>query len=143
VPVELAPGNIALVPILEQHVPFGHWTPHAAIDALAAFLDAYFAHRAAKGIGASIDGVGQDVVDRVVERQPPGGAAPLRRLVACDGQTDALVPQPRVPLSHAWQLSELVEDHPEGVLPPLIGILLDPVMPDPHIAGRNTEEQLA
>src|SRR6478672_12692111 len=25
VPVELAPGNIALVPILEQHVPFGHW----------------------------------------------------------------------------------------------------------------------
>jgi len=45
--------------ILEQHVPFGQWAPRAATDALAALLDAYFAHRAAKGIGASIDGVGQ------------------------------------------------------------------------------------
>src|SRR2546421_9617871 len=143
VPVELAPGDIALVLILEQHVPFGHWTPHAAIDALAALLDAYFAHRAAKGIGASIDGVGQDVVDRVVERQPPGDAAPLRRLVTCDGQTDALVPQPHAHLSYALQLGELGEDQPEGVLHPLIRILLDPIMPDPHIAGRDTEEQRA
>ena len=50
VPLELAPGDIALVLILEQHVPFGHWTPHAATDALVAVLDAYLAHRAAKGI---------------------------------------------------------------------------------------------
>src|SRR5437660_224953 len=143
VPVELAPGDIALVLILEQHVPFGQWAPHAAIDALAAVLDAYLAHRAAKGIGASIDGVGQDVVDRVVERQPPGNAAPLRRPVACDGQSDALVPQPHVHLSHALKLGELGEDQPEGVLHPLIRILLDPVMPDPNIAGRDTEEQRA
>src|SRR5258707_12517987 len=87
--LEPAPGDIALVLTREQHVPFGHWAPHAAIAALAARLEAYFAHRAAKGIGAGIDGVGQDVVDRVVERQPPGDAALLRRLVTCDGQTDA------------------------------------------------------
>src|SRR6516164_9031205 len=80
VPLELAPGDIALVLILEQHVPFGQWAPHAATDALAAVLDAYLAHRAAKGISASIDGVGQDVVDRVVERQPPGDAAPSAAL---------------------------------------------------------------
>src|SRR5438128_5949075 len=93
VPLELAPGDIALVLILEQHVPFGQWAPQAAIDALAAVLDADLAHRAAKGISPSEDGVGQDVVDRVVERQPPDDAAPLRR-VACDGQSNALVPQP-------------------------------------------------
>ena len=43
----------------------GQWAPQAAIDALAAILDADLAHRAAKGISASVDGVGQDVVDRV------------------------------------------------------------------------------
>src|SRR5260370_3878221 len=110
VPLEPAPGDIALVLILEQHVPFGQWAPHAATDALAAVLDAYLAHRAAKGIGASIDGVGQDVVDRVVERQPPGNAAPLRRPVACDGQREALLPQPHLHLAHALQLGELGKD---------------------------------
>jgi hypothetical protein len=48
-----------------------------------------------------------------------------------------------VHLSHALQLGELGEDQPEGVLHPLIRILLDPVMPDPHITGRNPEEQRA
>src|SRR5437660_4847424 len=79
VPLELAPGDIALVLILEQHVPFGQWAPQAAIDAFAAVLDADLAHRAAKGVSASVDRVGQDVVDRVVERQPPDDAAPLLR----------------------------------------------------------------
>jgi hypothetical protein len=39
-----------------------------APDVLAAVLDAHPAHRAAKGIDASINGIGQDVVDTVVER---------------------------------------------------------------------------
>jgi hypothetical protein len=43
--------------ILEQHVPFGQWAPQAAIDALAAVLDADLAYRAAKSIGASITGL--------------------------------------------------------------------------------------
>ena len=129
--------------ILEQHIPFRQRAPQSAPDALAAVLDADLAHRAPKGIGASIDGVGQDVVDGVVERQPPDDAAPLRRAVACDGQRDALVSQPHMHLSHALQLGELGEDQPEGVLHPLVRILLDPVAPGPHIAGRDTEEQRA
>src|SRR5260370_1338629 len=141
VPLELAPGDITLVLILEQHVPFGHWAPHAAIDALAAVLDAYFAHRAAKGIGASIDGVGQDVVDRVVERQPPSDAAPLRRLVACDRQRNAFVSHPHVHLTNAVEFANLGEDQPEGVLHPLVRILLDPIAPSPHIACLNTQQQ--
>jgi hypothetical protein len=48
-----------------------------------------------------------------------------------------------VHLSHALQLGELGEDQPEGVLHPLVRILLDPVTPDPHIAGGDTEEQCA
>src|ERR1700756_2824705 len=79
VPVELAPGDITFVLILEQHIPFRPRAPQTALDALAAVLDAHLAHRAAKGIGAGIDGIGQNVVDRVVARQLPGNAPPLRR----------------------------------------------------------------
>src|SRR6516162_10603044 len=77
--LKLAPGDIAFVLILEQHLPVRLRAPQTAPDALAAVLDAHPAHRAAKGIGAGIDGIGQDIVDGVVERQPPGDAAPLRR----------------------------------------------------------------
>src|SRR5499427_66077 len=75
VPLALAPRDITFVLILEQHIPFRLCAPQTALDALAAVLDAHLARRAAKGIGAGIDGVGQDVVDGVVERQPPGDAA--------------------------------------------------------------------
>jgi hypothetical protein len=36
-----------------------------------------------------------------------------------------------VHLSHALQLGELGEDRAEGVLHPLIRILVDPITPDP------------
>src|SRR5215510_2969863 len=81
VPLELAPGDVSFVLILEQHLPRRLRAPQTALDALAAVLDAHLAHRAAKGIGTGVDGVGQDVVDRVVERQLPGNAASLRRPV--------------------------------------------------------------
>src|ERR1700739_2285272 len=68
VPLELAPGDVTLVLMLEQHIPFRLRAPQTALDALASVLDAHLAHRAAKGIGASIDGIGQDIVDRVIER---------------------------------------------------------------------------
>src|ERR1700732_2946918 len=67
VPVELAPGDITFVLILEQHIPFRLRAPQSALDAPASVLDAHLAYRAAKGVGASIDGIGQDIVDGVVE----------------------------------------------------------------------------
>ena len=46
-------------------------------------------------------------------------------------------------LSHALKLGELREYHPEGMLHPLVRVLLDPVAPGLHIAGGDTEEQRA
>lgn len=143
VPLELAPADIALVLSLEQHVPFRQWAPQAALDALAAILDADLARRAPKSIGAGIDGIGQDIVHGIVEWQSPDDAVPIRSAIACSRQGNALITQPHVHLSHALQLGELGEDQPEGVLYPPIWILLDPVTPDPQIAGRDTEEQRA
>ena len=44
-------------------------------------------------------------------------------------------------LSHALKLGELGKDQPEGLLHPLVRILLDLIAPSPHIAGRDTEKQ--
>src|ERR1700745_733091 len=132
---------IYFVLILEQHIPFRLRAPQTALDALAAVFDAHLAHRAAKGIGASIDGVGQDVVDGVVERQPPGNAAPLRRPMARDGQRNALISQPNVHLTNALEFGKLGEDQAQSFLDVLVRVLLDPVAPSPHIACRDTEKQ--
>src|SRR5216683_4303510 len=109
VPLELAPGDIAIVLILEQHVPFGHWAPQAALDALAAILNADLAHRAPKSIGAGIDRVGQDIVHGVVERQSPNNTVPLRRAMTCNGQCNALVAQPHVHLSQLCSSANLAK----------------------------------
>src|SRR5258708_34833998 len=68
-------------------------------------------------------------------------SAPHRGAVACDGQRNALVSQPKMHLSHALKLGELGEDQPEGLLHPLVRILLDPIAPSSHIAARDTEKQ--
>src|SRR5215831_8985585 len=141
VPLELAPGDITFVLILEQHIPFRLRAPQTAPDALATVLDAHPAHRAAKSIGTSIDGIGQDVVDGVVERQPPGDAAPLRRRMACDGQRNALVSQPHVHLTNAVEFSKLGKYQAQSFLYPPVRILFDPITPGPHIACRDTEKQ--
>ena len=85
VPLELGPGDVALVLVLEQHLPLGQGAAHPAPHPLAALLDADLACRSPEGIGARIDGVGQDVVHGVVEGQPPDDAAPLDIMRACTG----------------------------------------------------------
>src|ERR1700730_14542674 len=46
-------------------------------------------------------------------------------------------------LSHALKFGELREYHPEGILHPLVRVLLDPVASGLQIAGGDTEEQRA
>ena len=102
--------------ILEQHVPFGQWA-HAAPDPFTAPFDAR-----PKAYGSRIDGVGQDIVNNVVERQAPDNAAPLRGTVAFDGQRDVFLAQPHMHLSHALKLGELGENDPEGSLHLLVRV---------------------
>src|SRR3954454_7707475 len=58
VPLELAPRDVSLVPVREQHIPFRPWTPQPALDTLAPLFDAHLARRPAEGIGTSIDRIG-------------------------------------------------------------------------------------
>src|SRR6516164_3990551 len=100
VPLELIPGDIAFMLILDQNVPFRLWSAQSALDTLAALLNADLARRTAKSIGASIDRVCQNVVHGVVERQFPDNAPPFA-IARFDRQLDALVAQPDMYLTDA------------------------------------------
>src|SRR6266849_1784948 len=68
VPLELVPGDVGLVMILDQNVPFGHRPMHATPDTLAAVLNTHPARRSPESIGARIDRIGQNVVHDIVGR---------------------------------------------------------------------------
>ena len=79
VPLVVRPAQITLVVIRDQNLPVLALLLEAAHDLLAAGLDADAAAGAPEGIGAGIDRVGQDVQDRVVDRQLPLDQAAFRR----------------------------------------------------------------
>src|SRR6478609_2778010 len=66
IPLELRPRNVALMVVLDQNLPVVALAPEASHDPLAAGLDRHPTARAPEDIGASIGGIGQDVVDRIV-----------------------------------------------------------------------------
>src|ERR1700737_5606535 len=77
VPLELLPGDVGLVMILDQNIPFGHRPMHATPHALAPLLDAHLARRTPEGIGASVDWICQNVVRDFIGRQSPDDTACL------------------------------------------------------------------
>ena len=81
IPLELGPREIAFVVVQEQDVPIRPLTPEPTHDPLAAGLDRHAAAGSAESIGASIDRIAQNMVDRVVDRQPPGDATAFFRRI--------------------------------------------------------------
>lgn len=77
VPLELGPGDVALVVIHEQHVPVLAVAAMAAADPLAPVLHGDVARRPAEGVGAAVERIGQEVVDRVVDRWLSDDAPPV------------------------------------------------------------------
>jgi hypothetical protein len=137
--LKLVPGDVALVLILEQNIPFGHWAPQPTSHAFTTFLDAHLARRPPEGICACIDRVGQNIVHSVVCRQSPDDTARLG-IVGFDWQYYALVTEPDMNLTNTLELGEFSEDELQSFLDPLIRVLLDPHAPSLHIASRNAEE---
>jgi hypothetical protein len=86
IPLELGPREIAFVVVQEQDVPIRPLTPEPTHDPLAAGLDRHAAAGSAESIGASIDRVAQNMVDRVVDRQPPGDVTAFFRRITNTGR---------------------------------------------------------
>ena len=78
IPLELGPGNITFMVVVDQNLPITAAPPEAAHDLLAAGVDGHATGRASESVGASVNGVREDVVDRVVDRQLPFDPTTLR-----------------------------------------------------------------
>ena len=140
VPLVLCPRNIALVVIHDQHIPLLAFPGEPPTDALASVLDRDTASRSTERVGATVDRVGQQSVNRAVDRKSPYDPS----AVAVDldrRQAHVLLPEPEMHLSDALELGELPEYEAERFLHASIRILGDPVVPDLHVADRDAQEQ--
>ena len=142
VPLVLCPRNIALVVIHDQYVPLLAFPSEPTPDTLAPVLDRDPAPRSTEGVGAAVDRVGQQSVNRLVDRELPHD--PSAVAVGLDGrQSHALLPEPEMHLPDALELGKLPEHESDCFLHPQVGVLCDPVVPDLHVADRDAQEQLA
>jgi hypothetical protein len=142
VPLIVRPAQITLMMIRDQHLPILALLLEAANHLLAAGLDADAAAGAPECIRASIDWVGQNVQDRVVDRQLPLDRAAFGA-IGDGGQRNALVSESEVHLTHRLHLGELGEDERDRLADAPIRVLLDAVVADPHVADGDRHEQLA
>ena len=109
IPLEGIPADITLMVVADQNVPLRPLDPNTARDAFSAILDSRLADRPAVRIGAGVNRVGEDVMDRIVDRRLPL-QAPAFRAVADGGEQDPLLPKPEMDLPHALQFFELPKD---------------------------------
>ena len=127
---------------LDQNVPLLTVATRIAVDPLATILNLHRRSPPAEGVGAAINRICQDVMDRVVDgRLPLGGS--ISRLVNHERQQDILFTYPQDNLADALQLRELAEDKSDCVLHAAIGILLDLVVIGFRVADRHDRAPLA
>src|SRR4051794_15072926 len=92
--------------------------------------------------GTRVSGIGQDVVHGGVD-----WLAPLNPRFACSRrdhrQGYALLAEPNQDLPYRLKLGEPPKHQIERIAYSLVGILLDPLLADLHVAHSNSEEELA
>ena len=130
------------MPVADQNLPLAPVALHAADHPLASVLDRHARASSAVGVGASIDRVGQHVMNRRVDGQAPDD--PVGGLgVAQGGQDNLLLPAPHQHLADRLKLGKLTEHQCDGLLHRLVRILLDTIVASLHIADRHGEEEFA
>ncbi len=142
VPLEFLPRDVPLVVIGEQHLPVALRPAIASDDPLAPFPHAHPAAGSAEGISARVNRVGQQMQDRVVDRQFPYDRRTCWPLLD-SRKANLFLAQPQMHLPHAAALAELAEYQGDGLADPQIRIDLDRVVPRLAVADRHGEEQLA
>ena len=93
----------------------------------------------AKRIRPCVNRVGQDMMDRVVNRQLPNEAASIIDGIVHRGQQNAFLPDPKMNLSNALEFRKLLEDEPNRFAHPGVRINIDPIVTNLDIADRHDE----
>jgi hypothetical protein len=135
------PGNIGVVVVTEQRDPGLAWPPVAAGLVRLAVHDGRSGFSPPEGIGACVEGIGQELQDRVVDGEPPRHPFAPGRIAIHGRQRHLLLTKPQQRLADTPDLGELLEDELDGVLDPLIRMLLDPAVARLDIPHREAEDQ--
>src|SRR3984893_1111111 len=134
--------GLTLLTFLEKNVPFLRRASQSAPDSLAARLHTDPAAGAAERVGASINRVGQNIMDSVVGGRAPGN--PLCFWIPClHRKLDSFFDQPDQDLAGAAKLGKLGKHQRQRLLHALVWIFLDPVLADLHITGGDPQKKLA
>ena len=97
----------------------------------------------AKRIRPCVNRVGQDMMDGVVNRQLPNQAASIIDCIVHRGQQDTFLPYPEMNLSNTLKFRKLSEYKLYSFAHPGIGINIDSIVADLHVADRHRQEELA
>ena len=136
------PADITVMMIQDQDRPVLRVAPQFAHNVLVPIHKISPGDAAPPHIDTRIDRISQHLLDGVVNRKFPDDlstprAMPDRRKI------DPFLTQPQMHLAPAAELGEFPENQGNGVAHPLVGVHLDPVLSDLHIADRNGREQFA
>ena len=127
--------------VLNQDHPFRSWLAVPGTSPRSAIHDFGPCLCFAEGVGACIDGVCENGLDGLIQRQPPDcvGLAGLR-----DGRrkADVLLSKPYQNLAHTPQLPHLFEHQRDRLLNTLIRALLDFAVQCPAEPDWNWNPQL-
>ena len=128
---------------MDQNLPVLPVAPE--IVAYDAFAAAFYAHPCSAPtvcVGAGIDRIRQDVMQRVIHRRLPFDR-PLATTLDNRRDEHVLLPEPKQHLADRLQFRELAEDERDSVLNPPIGIFLNAAVLGLHIADRDGQMKFA
>src|SRR5262249_2423452 len=139
VPLELIPGDIALMLILEQQVRCRLWAAQSPLDTLAALLDADLARRTAKKHRHQHrQGLSECCARCCRAAASKRCSAPRHRGIAIPSSRSQTLH-----LADTLEFGKLGEDELQSSLDALVGILFDAVASGLHLASGNAEEHRA
>ena len=138
----LRPADVALVMILDEHLPRVHGLVVAIALARTAIDDRGPLLALPVGVDPGIEGVLENRDDIAIPDRPPlerRQRPAIRRI----GKVDVLRRHPQQHLAGAAQLTELLEHQPDHLLQPSIRIEAEADVPVPGVADRHRDPKLA
>src|SRR3954451_14007726 len=98
----------------DQDLPVAAVSSKATNHTLASIGNTDAAMGPAKCIGSGINRVGQDMMDRVVDRQLPPEAAPVSNCIVHRREQNAFLPYPEMNLPNALEFGKFLEYEADG-----------------------------
>src|SRR5712692_1775778 len=136
------PGNIALVMIAQQDQPLLPRAVMAPRDVRSARDHVRARLGSAKSVRAGVEGILQEVQDRIVVGQAPRQPVAPDRIAREHRQRDLLLVHPEQDLPGAAERGEFLKDQPQRGLYALVGMLFQPPVARLHIPDRQANDEV-